>query len=216
MDDPGGDPAKVAAETAPEAEAALDADDGEPEGQTLTSSSCPFCLSSVSDGATKCPHCAANIGDIRLCPSCAEPVRETATICPFCRGDLLPPAFEEARALLADPWVIESSPLGGLITDQSVTALFYPPIMTITATEIRIRRRQFMGLRTMDSKISVGRIASVRVLDGVVWGGLVIETYGGAAGDLAIGGLDKDEARQTAQLIERIAEVTPSKKSDRS
>lgn len=111
--------------------------------------------------------------------------------------------------------MIESSPLGALLTDQSVTALFYPPIMTITPGEIRIRRRQFLGLRTLDSKISISRIASVRVLDGVIWGGLIIETYGGAAGDLSIGGLDKDEARQTAKLIERLAEVTPSKKDNR-
>lgn len=136
-------------------------------------------------------------------------------MCPFCRSDLLPPQIEEAHALLAEPWIIESSPLGALLTDQSVTALFYPPIMTITATEIRIRRRQFLGMRTLDSKISISRIASVRVLDGVIWGGLVIETYGGAAGDLAIGGLDKEEARQTAMLIERLAEITPSPKADR-
>jgi hypothetical protein len=177
---------------------------------------CPFCLSPAPADAAKCAHCGANIGDIRICPSCAEPVRETATICPFCRGDLLPPAFAEAGALFSEPWVIESSPLGGLITDQSVTALFYPPIMSITPTEIRIRRRMFLGLRTLDSKISVARIASVRTVDGVIWGSLIIETYGGAAGDLSIGGLDKEEARQTATLIERLAQATPPAKSDRN
>lgn len=188
----------------------------EPPAEDPTAGLCPFCLSPAADGASKCAQCGANIGDIRICPSCAEPVRETATICPFCRGDLLPPAYEAARALLTEPWVIESSPLGALLTDQSVTALFFPPTLTITPSEIRIRRRQFLGLRTLDSKISVSRIASVRTLDGVVWGGLVIETYGGAAGDLAIGGLDKDDARQTAALIERLAEVTPTRKDERS
>lgn len=188
----------------------------EPPTEGPVPSACPFCLSPAPAGATKCAHCGANIGDVRLCPGCAEPVREAATVCPFCRGDLMPPANEAARSLLTEPWVIESSPLGALLTDQSVTALFFPPTLTITPTEIRIRRKQFMGLRTLDSKISVSRIASVRTLDGVMWGGLVIETYGGAAGDLGIGGLDKEDARQTATLIERLAEVSPARKSDRS
>lgn len=143
-------------------------------------------------------------------------MRASATVCPFCRGELAAPAVEAVRALLAEPWVIEASPLGALVTDQSVTALFYPPTLTITPSEIRIRRRQFMGLRTLDSKISVSRIASVRTLDGMVWGGLIIETYGGAAGNLGIGGLDKDDARQTAALIERLAEVAPAPKGERS
>lgn len=177
---------------------------------------CPFCLSPAPEGATKCAHCGANIGDIQICPGCGEPVRETATLCPFCRGDLLPPAYAEEGGFLSEPWVIESSPVGAFLTDQSITALFYPPVMTITPSEIRIRRRMFLGMRTLDSKISVSRIASVRTLDGVIWGGLVIETYGGASGDLSIGGLDKDEARQTAVLIEKLAETAPMAKSDRS
>lgn len=85
-----------------------------------------------------------------------------------------------------------------------------PPVFKISSKEISIRRWQFFGLRTLDVKISVSRVASVRTIDGIFWGGLIIETYGGAAGDLAIGGLNKDDARKTAKLIEQIASLNSS------
>lgn len=176
---------------------------------------CPFCRSAVAEGAVKCAACGSNVGDIRICTRCSESVRANAKICPYCQTDLAPES-PEATALLKEPWVIEASPIGAAIVEQSVTALLYPPTMTITPTDIHIRRRMFLGLRTMDQKISVSRVASVRVLDGVIWGGIVVETYGGAAGDLAISGLDKEEARQTARLVERIAHVGSSLPGDAS
>lgn len=131
-------------------------------------------------------------------------MRAEAVTCPFCSTDLRPPSFDTSE-LEAEPWVIVASPLGAAIMDQSFTALLYPPILTVSPGEIHIRRRQFIGLRTLDQKLSVSRIASVRAVDGVIWGALIVETYGGASGDLAIGGLDKDEARRTAALVEQIA-----------
>jgi hypothetical protein len=50
----------------------------------------------------------------------------------------------------------------------------------------------------------VRKIASVRYMSGVIWGGIVIETFGGAMGDLVMGGLDKPKANETAQLLEQI------------
>jgi hypothetical protein len=166
---------------------------------------CPFCKAQVAPDAVKCPYCASNIGDIRLCPSCAEPVRAAATICPFCRSDLRPARPRELDEMLREPWVVYSSPFGAMLLEQSATALVFPPVLTITPSEIRIRRRFFFGLRTSDQNISVTRVASVRATSGIVWGGIVVETYGGAAGVLSINGLDKQEARDTAMLIEKLA-----------
>ena len=157
-------------------------------------------------GATKCGSCGSNVGDVKICSHCAEAVRAEATTCPFCSADLQPPAPEE-EALLEQPWVIYASPFGAAINEQSVTALIYPPVLTITPNEIHIRRRSFLGLRTMDQKISVSRVASVRAVKGIFWGGIVVETYGGASGDLAISGLDNEEARHTAGLLERLAHL---------
>jgi len=175
-------------------------------GAATVDGQCQFCRSELTEGAMKCSACGANVGDIQICTRCSESVRANAQVCPYCQTDLTPKS-PEATALLKEPWIVESSPLGAAIVEQSVTALLYPPTMTITPTDIHIRRRMFLGMRTMDQKISVSRVASVRMLDGVIWGGIVVETYGGAAGDLAIGGMDKEEARQTAKLVERIAHV---------
>lgn len=141
-----------------------------------------------------------------MCTGCAEPVRESATMCPFCGTDLRPPPPEQTE-LLSEPWVIYASPLGACLADASITALIFPPILTVTPNEIHIRRRMFFGLRTMDQKISVSRVASVRALQGIIWGGIVVETYGGASGDLGISGLNKEEARHTATLLEKMAHV---------
>lgn len=171
---------------------------------------CMFCRYPVPAGAVKCGLCGSNIGDIKICPGCAEPVRQTAIICPFCRADLRPPE-PPVEAFLPEPWVIRASPLGAMLAEQSPTALFFPPELILTEREIHIRRRSLMGLRTLDQKISVSRIASVRALSGVIWGGLMIETYGGSAGgDLAINGLDKEDARETAKVVERLANLAPA------
>ncbi len=105
--------------------------------------------------------------------------------------------------------MVYASPLGAFLTEYSVTNLFLPPILTLTANEIHIRRRMFLGLRSLDQKISVDRVASVRASSGVIWGGVAVETYGGATGILAINGLNKQDARLTAQVIERLANIGP-------
>lgn len=140
---------------------------------------------------------------MRLCDSCRESVRAEATLCPFCGSDLAPPE-PEIGGLLTEPWVIEASPIGAAITEQLPTALFFPPKLTVTDKEVHVHRRSFFGLRHLDTRLSLTRVASVRALQGVFWGGVIVETYGGSSADLAINGLDKEEARQTAALLDRL------------
>lgn len=141
-------------------------------------------------------------------------MREAARLCPYCGADLTPTPPEEAE-LLAEPWVIYASPIGAAITEGLPTALFFPPMLTVRPGEVHIHRRSFMGLRKMDQKLALTRIASVRALQGVFWGGIVVETYGGSSADLAISGLDKEEARQTAALLERLAHAYAGKGSSK-
>lgn len=164
---------------------------------------CPFCRAELAPGATKCAGCGSNVGDIQICTGCREPVRSGAPLCPFC-GTRLVHEVEAFSELDDNPWVIHASAFGAFITEQLPTALFYPPILTVSANEIHIRRRHFGGLRTSNQNVQISRVASVRALSGVFWGGLVIETYGGSAEDLAIMGLSKPDAARTTELIERM------------
>lgn len=194
-----------APEPAPEPQMGAAERPGESAGRAepVGESSCPFCLKPTAQGATKCGECGANIGDTQLCSACREPVRASATLCPFCGTDLRPPS-QSATELEAEPWVVYASPLGAMVSEMSATALLFPPILTITPAEIHVRRRALFGLRTLDTKLAVSRVASVRAIKGVFWSSIIVETYGGASGDLSIAGLDKAEARETATLIERI------------
>ena len=168
--------------------------------------SCPFCRASIPAGAMKCAHCGANVGDTKLCPACAEPIRAAAVKCPFCTTDLRP-AEPAPAPLLGEPWVVYASNIGSFFTEFIPTSLLFPPVMTVTEREIHIRRKLFIGLRTLDQKIAVSRIASVRALQGMFWGGIVVETYGGAAGVLSINGLSKTDASNTALVIERLTNI---------
>ena len=60
------------------------------------------------------------------------------------------------------------------------------------------------GLRTYDQKISINKIASVRYLSGVIWGGISIESFGGAISNILINGLDKEEAQKTVSILDEI------------
>jgi len=169
---------------------------------------CPFCRGSIAANAIKCPHCQSVIGDYKICPDCRESVASDAAVCKYCGRRWPAPAPDlhepESRgeAILRQIW---SDNLGAMVTEYSITALFFPPELTITRTEARIQKWSMLGLRTLRRRISTDRIASVRFLKGVFWGGIAIETYGGSSGDLVITGLRKAEAQQASALLEKLA-----------
>ena len=170
-----------------------------------TTGLCPFCRTAVDSDASKCPNCQSVIGEYIICPDCRESASSQASVCRHCghRFEADPAGAQAARdEILCQVW---ADCMGAMITEPSLTALFFPPVLTVTAAEVRIQKWSFWGLRTYRQRLSTERIASVRFLKGIFWGGIVIETYGGSSADLVITGLRKNEAQDTAELLEKLA-----------
>ena len=94
--------------------------------------------------------------------------------------------------------VVRASRLAGM---TAWTKLLIPDTMVITNKDITVTKRKFLGLSNTEENVSLDRIASVRVVNGVIFSGLVLETTGGAVSDVTIGGLPKGVARQVAGHI---------------
>lgn len=172
---------------------------------------CPDCHEEVPDEARRCKACGRWLRDCKQCPQCGETVLEAARICRFCQYDFVSDPL--GRAAIAEqietlPHTLMATPLGGMLCEASVTALFLPPRMTIEKDSLVVTKWTWLGLRTFEQKVPLSKVASVRLLSGVIWAGLVVETYGGSISDLTISGLDKDEAQETVQLLERITRRT--------
>lgn len=174
---------------------------------------CPDCQEELPDEARRCRACGRWLRDCKPCPQCAETVLALARLCRFCGYDFVAdplgrPRAAELAGLL--PHTLTATPLGGMICESSITALFLPPRLNISEEEIVVTKWSWLGLRSYQQKVALAKVASVRLLSGVIWAGLVVETFGGSIADLAVNGLDKAEARQTVQVLEKIA---PSRKS---
>jgi len=185
-----------------------------PPPEPPTEIPCPVCANLVPAAARKCSHCGAWLKESKRCPECAELVHDSARRCRYC-GNVFAGAVLSGLEATLDPELLDmvrqgdytvwASPLGAMIGEQSPTALFFPPQITITPEHVLIRKYTFLGLRRLDQKLSTAKIASVRFLKGVIWGGIIVESYGGAYSEIVIHGLNKEDARETAELLEKIA-----------
>lgn len=186
---------------------------------------CPACRSAVAPGAVRCPSCSELLRDYKECPGCAERVRQAARVCRFCsyrfpeprpqqpevqlprviRGEALDQAaFEEPVAPNDDiDFSISATPIGGFFCNQSPTSLLMPPGLRVTAHEVNIRVWSMLGLRSSEQKIPLSRVTSVRLTLGVLWGSIVIETFGGGIADFELRGLNKTEARDMVAILEQ-------------
>lgn len=171
---------------------------------------CPDCHEEMPEEARRCRACGRWLRDDKSCPQCGETVLDVARVCRFCEYDFVADSLRHPRpADLVDglPHTLAATPLGGMICESSITALFLPPRMVIGKEEILVTKWTWLGLRTYDQKVSLTRVASVRLLSGVIWAGVVVETFGGSISDLAISGLDKNEAVETVALLEKVTQA---------
>jgi Double zinc ribbon len=177
-----------------------------PELESAGPSRCPMCRGEVEPDAIRCQHCGDLLAHFKICPRCAEKVHEDAQTCRHCSHDFEREAERRsiARALSANPHHLVANPFGVLFSEMSLTGLFFPPELTISGDEVKLTRWTMLGLRRLDQRISTRKIASVRYLSGVIWGGLMVETFGGALSDLVVHGLDKTKATETARLLEQM------------
>jgi hypothetical protein len=94
--------------------------------------------------------------------------------------------------------------LGAFFTSGGITGLFLPPFISVSKGRIQIRKWSILGLRRHHQEIQVSRVASVRYTKGVFWGGILVETFGGSAEDIAEKGLRQDDARQMAEQLKSV------------
>ncbi|MBI1371718.1 MAG: hypothetical protein GC159_03015 [Phycisphaera sp.] len=161
---------------------------------------CPHCAGEIAPNATHCPHCARRCVNFILCDACREPIAADAKRCPYCAQRIRTAAELAAQELAME---IRATPFGGLIF-SGITSLFMPPIIRVGEGRIEVLRWSFFGLRRDHQEIQVDRVASVRYTKGIIWGGLLIETFGGASEDITERGLRQHEAHELAEQLKSI------------
>ena len=162
------------------------------------SSVCPHCGSQTKEGHNYCPNCTRIIQHYQNCAMCKEPYSNDARLCPYCQHKSITGQERKAASLELE---VRATRLGALFASNSFTGVLYPPIIKVSQGRINVTKWSFLGLRTHHQDIQVTRVASVRYTDGIIWGGLLIETFGGAAEDLSENGLRQDDAKMMAEQL---------------
>ena len=139
--------------------------------------------------------------DIVHCGQCSEPIASSARRCPYCAEKVPTEKELHARQLKMS---IVANRLGAFVTTSNPTALLHPPELEVSEGRVRAQRWSFLGLRVDRQEIRIDRIASVKYTKGVFWGGLLIETFGGATEDLDFKGFDQDSARKMAEQLQEV------------
>jgi hypothetical protein len=183
--------------------------------------SCTSCGATIPPGAERCASCGELAKNFKQCPECYERVKLQAARCRFCKFEF--PLSEPAQTANLNSvltgfdsgdttspadfgdidFTICATSLGGLFCNHSLTAVVRPPEMRVTDREINLKSWSVFGLRSIEQKIPTSRITSVRLVLGVQWGAIVVETFGGGMADYEICGLKKREARDMADVLEK-------------
>ena len=162
---------------------------------------CPHCGGSVVAEAPCCRHCGRRIADSKACPECREPISTNAGHCPYCAQKVPTERDLAARALRLE---VRATHLGALFAGGQLTGLFLPPIISVSDGRIRVTKWTLLGLRRHQQEIQVSRVASVRYTKGVFWGGLLVETFGGASEDLSEKGLRQADAKNMSDQLKTV------------
>jgi len=162
---------------------------------------CPHCGGDCASGAAYCRCCGRRITGFVTCRACKEPISKDAAYCPFCTQAVPTERDLAARDL---ELTVQATNLGAFFTGGGLTGLLFPPIISVSQGRIRVTKWSFLGLRTHHQEIQVSRVASVRYTKGIFWGGLLVETFGGASEDLSEKGLHQEDARNMANQLKAV------------
>ena len=191
-----------------------------------TFTQCQACDQEVSARALKCSYCGELLRDFRECPHCAERIRASARSCRHC-GQVLNPGFPVIRDVTPratgatrerpDSYLAASTPLGALFCHRSLTGLVMAPELFVSPTDVELHSWSLFGLRSFDQRIPISRITSVRLVQGIFWGSIVIETYGGGpVAEIELRGMSKREAQILSRIIDEYVHAhQPSDESSR-
>lgn len=159
---------------------------------------CPHCGTGILEGFNYCKACARRAVNFKVCDKCFEPLANDASSCPHCSF-----AFMSEKEIAVERLELEvrATHLGAFLAGGNFTGLFLPPIIKVCSGRITVTKWSFLGLRRHSQEIQVTRVASVRYTKGIFWGGLLVETFGGAAEDFCEKGLRQDDARTMAEQL---------------
>ena len=166
----------------------------------MSADSCPHCGGDVSHASAYCRHCSRRVLDAKSCPTCKEPIHTDALFCPYCTQRIPTDRDRAAQQLDLE---FRATHLGSLFT-SGITGFFLPPYISISAGRIHVRKWSFLGLRCHHQELQVSRVASVRYTKGIFWGGILVETFGGSAEDIAEKGLRQRDARSMAEQLKSV------------
>ncbi len=162
---------------------------------------CPHCAGEIPGGAKYCCQCGRIVADYQYCEECTEPIASAAKRCPCC-GHKVPTEIDVRTRTFTKS--ITASRIEAFLGGSSLTALFHPPRFEVADGRIRMNKWSFLGLRAHQQEIRIDRVASVQYTKGIIWGGLLIETFGGATEDIRQKGFEQIEARDMAQALKDI------------
>jgi len=160
--------------------------------------SCPHCGSPISVGYNYCQKCSRRAVDYVLCEKCREPIASDASCCEHCSS--VQKSVKE-KAGDAIKLVVRATHLGAFFGGGSFTGVFLPPIIRVHGGLITVTKWTFLGLRRHSQEIQFSRVASVRYTKGIFWGGLLVETFGGASEDISEKGLRQEDAKMMAEQL---------------
>ncbi len=163
---------------------------------------CPHCRGMIPEEAAYCLHCNRIVQNYRFCTECREPISLEAVRCPYCTQKV--PTDLDIRVKNIQMTIIADRVGAFLLGRLDITALFHPPRLEIESGRIRMTRWGLLGLRTYQQEIRIDRVASVKYTEGIIWGGIMIETFGGATEDISQNGFEQDEAKEVADKLKEI------------
>ena len=162
---------------------------------------CPHCGESLVEDCKYCKSCGRIAVDYVFCEKCREPMPRDAVACSHCSFTRKSAKDKAAETLEME---VRATHLGALFGGGSITGVFLPPIIRVHGGRITVTKWSLLGLRRHVQEIQVSRVASVRYTKGVFWGGLLVETFGGAAEDLSEKGLRQEDAKSMTDQLKSV------------